>query len=70
MKVTENGKNYQEIKLTKEQVNGHGDVSAALKEINKMEDGGWGVFNTDMTQFGGNFNMLTYTFYLRRKRAN
>ena len=68
LEISIKGKEHFKTIVAKEEVKGFGDVSAAYKEIEKLENDGWELFDTDASN-GSGANLRLYTFVLRRKKA-
>jgi len=66
LEVSINGLEYKKIEVNKKEIQGNGDVNAALKEISKMSKEGWELFNTTNTS-GQTGAIKAYIFYLRKK---
>lgn len=66
--ISLNGDKYSETKFDKDEIEGIGDVNIALREVQKMNENGWEVFETNTTV--ADDHRLVYTFYLRRKKYN
>lgn len=60
--ISNNGVGYEHSRAKKGEIEHAYDVSNALKEVNKLEEEGWELFNT-----GTNGGSFTYVFFLRRK---
>ncbi|MBI1288599.1 MAG: hypothetical protein GC178_13590 [Flavobacteriales bacterium] len=61
--VSLNGEKAEEINIPKEdQINVYYDTNPGLKQVNKMEDDGWELFDTGTAGSG-----YTYVYYMRRK---
>lgn len=60
--ISINGTEYKNIPVSKDEVKSNWDTNAALKQVNKMQDEGWELFDTETV--GANF---IYVFYLRKK---
>ncbi len=61
------GKDYNSIKVPNAEKMGWRDANPVLKEIKKMNDEGWEIFNTGITP-GSSAHSENYTFFLKRRR--
>ena len=63
--ISVNGTDYKKIEVFKEEVKDNTDASAGLKQVNKMSDDGWEVFDTGTSIIGSLY--VVHVFYLRKK---
>jgi len=66
MEISINGTEYKKVKVEKNEIQGDADVNSALKEVTKLVQDGWELFNTN-TVAGSTAAFKSYIFYLRKK---
>jgi len=63
--ISINGIEHKKIEVAKDEIKNHLDANPALKEVNKMINEGWELFNSDSNPIGD--IGISYVFFLRKK---